>query len=142
MKYIGVLFFYILWPFVWFYAPLVRRSRAIFIVDDKVLLVKNWFGPGVWQLPGGGIQRKESPTDAVRREVYEELGLHVGDGNLLNEEPMIVKSRGLLLREYYTVYKMETPPILRIGKELIATEYVSIDKAPLPQKVKSLLDAK
>lgn len=31
--------------------------------------------PGVWELPGGGLEPNESPQDAVRREVKEETGL-------------------------------------------------------------------
>jgi 8-oxo-dGTP diphosphatase len=30
-----------------------------------------------WQLPGGGVKRRESPVEAARREVEEETGIEV-----------------------------------------------------------------
>jgi 8-oxo-dGTP pyrophosphatase MutT (NUDIX family) len=39
---------------------------------------------GLWTLPGGGIDHGEDPRDAVRREVYEETGLHVEPDGVLD----------------------------------------------------------
>ncbi len=39
---------------------------------------------GRWTLPGGGIDHGEDPRDAVRREVWEETGLHVEPGGVLD----------------------------------------------------------
>lgn len=77
MRLLGIVLFYVLWPLIWVYAPLSRRSRAVMIHNDKILLVKNWFGPGLWQLPGGGIKMGESVTDAAKRELKEELRIEV-----------------------------------------------------------------
>jgi ADP-ribose pyrophosphatase YjhB (NUDIX family) len=41
---------------------------------------------GRWTLPGGGLDFGERPADAVVREVYEETGLHVGVGPLLDAD--------------------------------------------------------
>jgi 8-oxo-dGTP diphosphatase len=50
------------------------RRRA----DGAVLLVQFDFGgTTVWSTPGGGIHPGESPHVALRRELIEELGLHV-----------------------------------------------------------------
>ena len=46
--------------------------------DDAVLLVHFEFpnGTRVWAAPGGGIELGESPEEAVRRELAEEVGIH------------------------------------------------------------------
>jgi 8-oxo-dGTP pyrophosphatase MutT (NUDIX family)/predicted HAD superfamily Cof-like phosphohydrolase len=53
---------------------------------DRVLLTRisdRGHDSGIWTLPGGGIDHGESPRAAVVREVYEETGLGVEVGDLL-----------------------------------------------------------
>ena len=52
--------------------------RAVVISpDQQVLLVRFEFPTGTrWALPGGGIDTGETPEDALRRELVEEVGYH------------------------------------------------------------------
>ena len=37
-----------------------------------------------WTLPGGGVDHGEHPREALRREIYEETGLHAEPGRILD----------------------------------------------------------
>jgi 8-oxo-dGTP pyrophosphatase MutT (NUDIX family) len=50
-------------------------AGALFVDDqDRVLLVHKTYGNG-WDIPGGYVDAGESPAEACRRELAEELGL-------------------------------------------------------------------
>jgi 8-oxo-dGTP diphosphatase len=50
--------------------------------DGRVLLVDPTYKP-TWDLPGGAVEKEESPQAACRREVAEELGLDRVPGRVL-----------------------------------------------------------
>jgi 8-oxo-dGTP pyrophosphatase MutT (NUDIX family) len=71
-------------------APPERQRVAAYALltrDGEVLLTQMSSRTrieGRWTLPGGGIDHGEDPRAALRREVYEETGLHVEPGRVLD----------------------------------------------------------
>jgi 8-oxo-dGTP pyrophosphatase MutT (NUDIX family) len=71
-------------------APPERQRVAAYALlarDGEVLLTEMSSRTrirGRWTLPGGGIDHGEDPRDALRREVYEETGLRVEPGRVLD----------------------------------------------------------
>ncbi|ARF59598.1 NUDIX domain-containing protein [Streptomyces gilvosporeus] len=62
--------------------PRMAAGALFFDDQNQVLLVKPSYKPK-WEIPGGYIERGESPMAACRREVEEELGITPGIGPLL-----------------------------------------------------------
>jgi 8-oxo-dGTP diphosphatase len=56
---------------------------AIVVCDGELLVIKDRFFPG-YKLPGGHIERGESIKEALRREVFEETGVHIEFESIVN----------------------------------------------------------
>ena len=54
-----------------------HNVRIMLIRDGRVVLVKHFYAPWVWTLPGGGVEKNESDADAAKREAHEETGFQV-----------------------------------------------------------------
>jgi len=68
---------------------------GIYIKNAKVLLIKKSRGPyeGMFDLPGGKIEKGETLEHALRREFIEEVGCEIKDLNFLS------------MNEYFCEYK-------------------------------------
>lgn len=68
---------------LWWWRKAGRTVRGCNVIaanaSGHVLLVRHsYHAPEVWMLPGGGLGRTESPIDAARRELVEEVGCVLG----------------------------------------------------------------
>jgi len=59
-------------------APLTGCHVVIEEGSGAILLLRHSYGPKVWALPGGGVEKGEDPMAAARREMAEELDLTLG----------------------------------------------------------------
>ncbi|WP_232362060.1 NUDIX domain-containing protein, partial [Bacillus thuringiensis] len=55
-----------------------NRGAAIIVQEGKIALIKRIREEETYYVfPGGGVEEGETPEEATKREVYEELGLHI-----------------------------------------------------------------
>lgn len=55
-------------------AGVIRRADGRFLLGRRA---PGTFYPGYWEFPGGKVEEGESAAQALRRELYEELGIRV-----------------------------------------------------------------
>ncbi|MCS6870141.1 MAG: NUDIX hydrolase [Anaerolineae bacterium] len=104
---------------------------AVFNAEGQLLLVEHLFHPLTpWGLPGGGMNRGETPDQTVRRELLEETGLQV---DVL--QPLIVAKSVILPHHLDIGYlcRLSAPdqPI-RLSRELLAYRWVAPHEALPP----------
>lgn len=105
MRILNKLFFWCCWPGLFIYFHGSRRSRIIIQKKENTLLVKGWwnrwFADDRWGLPGGGMQRGESPEAAAARELQEELGISVSATDLQCIGEATISEYGLRYRAIF-----------------------------------------
>ena len=64
----------------------VRVVAAIIIENDKVFATQRGYGEfkDGWEFPGGKIEEGETPQDALKREIMEELDTEITVGELID----------------------------------------------------------
>lgn len=62
---------------------LFSKTSLITILRDNITSIEF---PNFWDLPGGGIERDETPREALLREVNEELGLILQNQDIVWEK--------------------------------------------------------
>ena len=68
----------------WFIVrPETSGVRCLIECDGKLLFIRQTYGDRRWSVPGGGINRNETPEEAVQREVSEEVGLLLSNVSFL-----------------------------------------------------------
>ncbi len=58
-------------------------SGAVILDDDGRVLLVNPTYKSAWEVPGGVVELDESPAEACRREILEELGIEIEVGELM-----------------------------------------------------------
>lgn len=63
----------------------IEVVAAIIIRDGQVFATQRGYGDfqGWWEFPGGKIEAGESPQDALKREISEELDAEISVGELM-----------------------------------------------------------
>jgi len=57
----------------------INVVAAIIVKDNKIFATQRRYGDfkGGWEFPGGKIEENETPEEALKREILEELNVHI-----------------------------------------------------------------
>jgi 8-oxo-dGTP diphosphatase len=93
--------------------------------EGKLLLLKQTYTHKGWGLPGGGVEPGETIHEAIKRECYEELGLHI----------IITAFTGLYYHKTYNsqvgIFRCELPDGANISLSSEHSEYKWFDISEL-----------
>lgn len=92
------------------------RAVGVAIHDEHVLL-HTMDDADYWILPGGRVEMGESASEAVAREMREELGQEVTVGRLLWISESFLKDGGMNLQSIALYYAISFPPASDFPRE-------------------------
>ena len=99
--------------------PTIVVVAAVVEEDDAFLVTRRPDGvhlAGLWEFPGGKIDRSESHADALRREMREELATDVDVHELVFETTHAYPDRTVALFFYRCALRQRPQPLL--GQEM------------------------
>ena len=109
---------------------------ALIDVDGRVLLARRPEGrhlAGLWEFPGGKVEKGETPEQAVIREMSEELGIEIAPPCLA---PLTFASHSYpafhLLMPLYACRRWKGVPTAKEGQELAWVRPNRMGEYPMP----------
>jgi argininosuccinate lyase len=128
----------------WFiFRPKTSGVKCVIENNDKILFIRNVYGKRRWTFPGGTINKNESPENAVRREVKEEVGLDIVDLKFLGD---FLSEAEYKRDKIYCFSAKSSQTELKIRKsEILEANWFFLNEPPQPfgpvaQKIKELYD--
>lgn len=85
---------------------------------------------GHWEFPGGKCEPHESHSDALRRELHEELDILAEVGGLMHEVTHVYPERTVALHFYACCFAGEPTPM--IGQQMRWVPRDELDTLPFP----------
>ena len=67
---------------------IIKVTGALIQKNDKYLIGRrgpNEKSPGLWEFPGGKIEKGETPIECIKRELKEELNINAEIGDLVTK---------------------------------------------------------
>ena len=97
---------------------------------DKYLLLKN--DRNEWELPGGRIELGETPEECVQREIFEEVGIAVKIGPIIDSYLFeVVSGKHVFVVTYMCDHSNEKIPDTVISDEHLEIGFFSLEEIVL-----------
>ncbi|MEZ5416983.1 MAG: NUDIX hydrolase [Vicinamibacterales bacterium] len=111
----------------------VAAVGGVVLEGEAVLLVKRAFPPrqGEWSLPGGQLELGESLTEGVAREVFEETGLRVDVGPVVEVFDRVHRDEAGRIRFHFVIVDFLCRAVggaLRAGDDAAEVRWVPHDQ--------------
>ena len=112
----------------------INVVAAVIFKDGKVFATQRGYGEfkDGWEFPGGKVEEGESPEDALRREIREELEVEVNVGELIDTIEYDYPAFHLSMKCYACTIDGGSPHLLEheAAKWLTSTQLGSVDWLP------------
>jgi len=108
---------------------------AVIVSGGRVLLVRRDTEPlrGEWSVPGGMLELGEKLREGVKREVFEETGLQVDPGEVLEVFDSIFTDAAGRTQYHYVLIDYLCRPLsgeARAGSDVSDVRWVTLDALP------------
>jgi 8-oxo-dGTP diphosphatase len=95
---------------------------------------------GFWEFPGGKVELNESPLDALKRELHEELGIEVLEADFLFQHQHDYPDKKVLL-DLWRITQFSGEPTSCEQQTLLWATHTEIRHLPLLEGNWAILDA-
>ena len=102
-------------------SPIKRVAAALIVRNRKILIcqrTRHQPMPLKWEFPGGKIEPGECPTEALRRELDEELGIEARIGDEVARIQHQYGRGGTVELRFFVVQEFEGEPENRIFRDI------------------------
>ena len=96
-------------------------AAALILRGDEVLICQRKAGSPMglkWEFPGGKLEPGESPEEALRRELDEELGIQASIGTRIAHLRHTYRSGGAVDLQFFAVHSFEGEMVNHIFEEV------------------------
>ena len=114
--------------------PKFRAAVAALIFDEQgqILLFKHTYRKFEWGIPAGGLEHREQPADAIKREFFEETSMQIQVERLLTVVSAredhhlgmiyLCKTTGGEFKESHEISEMKYFPVNQLPAMMLTTE--------------------